>query len=975
MATPAAILSILVKTQGATAAAAQLKGLDSSARNAGDGLDRVSDRGKKSSSVMAGVGKAAKIAGPLVGAAGLAAGLKSAVSEFEEAQKVGANTRQVIKSTGGVANVSAKQVENLAGAISKKTGIDDEAIQSGSNLLLTFKNIRNETGRGRDIFNQATKAAVDLSAAGFGSIESTSKQLGKALNDPIKGMTALGRSGVTFSEQQKTAIEALINTGKAADRVKAQQLILREVQSQVGGQAAAQATATDKLKVAFGNLAEAAGSILVPALQVLMGALTTVINQFVEGKGVAAFIIPVFLGFRDAVVAVGSAIIATIGWFQQHQTVAMALGAAVGTLAAIYVGSLIPALVAGTAALAKQVVTWIAINAAMLANPFVLVAVLLAALAAALVVAYRESATFRNIVNAAFNAVKAVASVVFPAIVSIITGAWNTIRTVTTTIWAGIRTVLTTAWEGIRIGAVTAWGLISTAILTPIRAARDAISDIWHSIGTRAASAWDNLRAGVGKFAGDMKDTIVNAFDGAANKVLDFVNAIIGVINKIPGVNIEKIKGFAEGGVNAKGKKAQALARGGVVNRPTVIMGEEAPRHPEYVIPTNPAYRGRAQMLLGQAAGAIGYAEGGVVSAFNRAIDKTNAGPKAELALWMAGIVESGLRNLKLGQGDRDSIGALQIRASTAGPMGINPNDPFVSAMAFLTRGFWGKGSAISLAAANPGWTAGMVAQNTQGSAFPERYDLVRNQALQFFKGKGGGGGIIGAIGGVLGDLMSKGAGFILDQLPGVGGLPDWLHGTGKYVLDKVTGWIKDKISNLIGTAGGGGAVGGGVTGSIRGAMALARSMGLQITSTTGGVHAKNSWHYKGRAADVAGAPAQMAAFFNAALDRYGKHLLELFYDPLGAIKNGKRIGAIGGHSDHVHIALAKGGVFGGPFVGSYAAGGTVPRDGFAQVHAGETITPAGERGPLMYVENQYITEPTYFERELRRLAWAIETA
>jgi hypothetical protein len=51
---------------------------------------------------------------------------------------------------------SAKQVGNLATAISNKVGIDDEAIQSGQNLLLTFKNIRNEAGKGNDIFNQTT---------------------------------------------------------------------------------------------------------------------------------------------------------------------------------------------------------------------------------------------------------------------------------------------------------------------------------------------------------------------------------------------------------------------------------------------------------------------------------------------------------------------------------------------------------------------------------------------------------------------------------------------------------------------------------------------------------------------------------------------------------------------------------------------------------------------------------------------------
>jgi hypothetical protein len=314
--------------------------------------------------------------------------------------------------------------------------------------------------------------------------------------------------------------------------------------------------------------------------------------------------------------------------------------------------------------------------------------------------------------------------------------------------------------------------------------------------------------------------------------------------------------------------------------------------------------------------------------------------------------------------------------------MGINNMDPYASAIAFLTRGFWSKGSAISLAAGNPTWTAGMVAQNTQGSAFPERYDLVRAQALQFFKGKGGGGGggIVGAIGGALGDLFSKGAGFIIDQLPGIGDLPGWLHGTGKFVLDKVTEWIKDKVKGLVG-GGGGGPLPKGVSGNIQAAIALSRQIGNwtfgpgQLFRPGGTTH-----HGTGRAADFGDAGKtrkQMVSLYNLFKQTYGSKILELFYDPMGEhIKNGQRIGRpFGGHGDHVHIALAKGGIFGGPFVGSYAAGGTVPRDGFAQVHAGETITPAGESGPLMHVETLNVFEPMDFERELRKLAWAVETA
>jgi len=82
-----------------------------------------------------------------------------------------------------------------------------------------------------------------------------------------------------------------------------------------------------------------------------------------------------------------------------------------------------------------------------------------------------------------------------------------------------------------------------------------------------------------------------------------------------------------------------------------------------------------------------------------------------------------------------------------------------------------------------------------------------------------------------------------------------------------------------------------------------ADKFGVIITSTTGGSHVPGSYHYSGRGVDVAGSAKQMRAFFNWA-SRYKP--TELFYDPIGYYwKNGKKVkGSIGGHSDHVHIAL-----------------------------------------------------------------------
>lgn len=79
-----------------------------------------------------------------------------------------------------------------------------------------------------------------------------------------------------------------------------------------------------------------------------------------------------------------------------------------------------------------------------------------------------------------------------------------------------------------------------------------------------------------------------------------------------------------------------------------------------------------------------------------------------------------------------------------------------------------------------------------------------------------------------------------------------------------------------------------------------AQELGLRITSTTGGKHAPRSYHYQGRAIDVAGSRGAMAQFYR---EMSTTNPTELFYDPMGGMKNGRNIGAIGGHGNHVHVA------------------------------------------------------------------------
>jgi hypothetical protein len=134
------------------------------------------------------------------GIAALGAGLALSISEAMDAQGVQAQLAQVLKSTGGAAGVTADMANDLASSLTSVTRFGDEAILSGENLLLTF------TGIGKDVFPAATEVMLDMSQAMGQDLKSSAIQLGKALNDPAEGMTALTRVGVTFTEEQKKQV-------------------------------------------------------------------------------------------------------------------------------------------------------------------------------------------------------------------------------------------------------------------------------------------------------------------------------------------------------------------------------------------------------------------------------------------------------------------------------------------------------------------------------------------------------------------------------------------------------------------------------------------------------------------------------------------------------------------------------------------------------------------------------------------------
>jgi hypothetical protein len=232
-------------------------------------------------------GKALKVGGGLalgIGAAVIVKSVTGAIgaglTSLRAQGVVVAQTNAVIKSTGSAAHVTSAQIRDLSNAIEDKTAIDDKQIQSAANMLLTFTNVRNEAGKGNDIFTQAVGVLADMSTAMGTDAKSGAIQLGKALNDPVKGITALTRVGVTFDAQQKKRIEQFVKEGKVAE---AQKIILRELNKEFGGSGAAFAASdagqAAKFQDAIEGIDQSIAKGLLPTITAVRGQLTHFLND------------------------------------------------------------------------------------------------------------------------------------------------------------------------------------------------------------------------------------------------------------------------------------------------------------------------------------------------------------------------------------------------------------------------------------------------------------------------------------------------------------------------------------------------------------------------------------------------------------------------------------------------------------------------------------------------------------------------
>ena len=202
---------------------------------------------------------------------------KKAVKAFAVQEQAEAKLNATIKSTGQAAGLTSKELLNMATGLQQVTKFGDEAIIGAESLLLTFKDI------GGDIFPRALESILDVSEAMGQGLKESTVQLGKALNDPIQGLTAMRRVGIQFTDAQEDTIKSMV---KMNDLAGAQNVILTELESQFGGVARAAAdTATgsiDQLSNSLGDLEEQIGQSIAEGLQPMAKATTTLVDGLVD---------------------------------------------------------------------------------------------------------------------------------------------------------------------------------------------------------------------------------------------------------------------------------------------------------------------------------------------------------------------------------------------------------------------------------------------------------------------------------------------------------------------------------------------------------------------------------------------------------------------------------------------------------------------------------------------------------------------
>jgi len=512
------------------------------------------------------------------GATALVGAVGSAVQAAADYQKLGFQTAAVLKSTGNAANTSVEGIQKLASNLESLSGVDEALIINSENVLATFTKVTNGVGAGNDVFDQATKAALNMSSALGTDLQGSTIQIGKALNDPVKGITALSRAGVSFTEQQKEQIKTMTKSG---DTLGAQKLILKELNTEFGGAAEAAgkgfAGSMARLKDSVSDATRDIATKFLPTITNIADGLSMLVkgdlggftNKMKEiGDQAKEFGINVITKLKESWPMIKAEFIkwgtAAITWiseaipkfYEKYSEFVLALFARItetlpGLLDKVakwrdafvaWVPVAITKLLENVSKLGAKLSEWISLHGADLVADLVQWAIAFAGFA------------LKSLPGLLLNLGKVIIAI----------GKWI--------VTDGVPMLLNLALD---LGVAIIKGLLD-GVAKSSKGLTDKFAEIFDNIKGKFSDIWSN-----------MGDSVKNAFIAVGNIVKGFFNTYIGFFNHIIDqlnkihVTLPSALGGGSFGVNLD--HIPMLAQGGIVNSPTIAMiGESGP---EAIVP------------------------------------------------------------------------------------------------------------------------------------------------------------------------------------------------------------------------------------------------------------------------------------------------------------------------------------------------------------------------------------------------------
>ncbi len=561
--------------KGMAEAKSEASGIGSHLKDIGSGIKDFADK----AAVVSAVATAAIVAFG-----------KASVDSFNQSADVIKQQEAVLKSTGNAAGVTTEQLQKYASQLQKVTRFSDEAVMQGQNLLLTFTAIKGPT------LKQATDIILDMSTALGQDLKSSAIQVGKALQDPILGVTALRRVGVNFNKEAQDTIKALVDTGHAAE---AQQFILKELNTEFGGSATAAAQTfggqIDILKNKFDDFKEKIGGVLAAIAQFAItgdtGGVKSALSALIPDQKSVETILSIITGLRDAFISFGK-------WVAENKELVTTFltGLAIGIGAILIVAPLVAAVM----------------------NPFVLIFGAIALAIAALYTAWQTNFLgIQDITNQVITAIKWFldnilmpafqafsnwfSKVLAPAIVAVWQGflmplfqafvGWFKER------WEFIKTMIDGVWKIITGIVQVAWALVSGIITVGLQILSGNWSGAWETIKQKTHDVWEGLKNifngaidFIKGWGGMVLHELVKPFEDAWNRIQEFVQkikdkldftkrqspSVLDVVrNGVNKVN-EALGDLAYGGVFTANAAGAAVSYGGNQNQTTVVKVDMA---------------------------------------------------------------------------------------------------------------------------------------------------------------------------------------------------------------------------------------------------------------------------------------------------------------------------------------------------------------------------------------------------------------